>query len=466
MSTALLITGLLFLLNPNIVVIDIFPDFIGYMILLSQIKKPSRINLSFSESYRYFRTLFLISLCRLPVSFLYFTAANDRNEVWGLIFSLTFGIVEFIFATRAFNSFFDGINEIFNSTDRLNEYKDIFSRNTDQRVMTAIFLFAKSFFPVLPELTSLTNSNYGTVTPNGILSIANYRTFFIVTATLVTIVIGVIWIIMLSSYLTKIKKRTCFTSLITDRYTEVISHDDPVMETVKSVMNFTAFLIIGLIFSIELKFDGFNYLPHTVSALLILAGVFVLSKKYQPAKKARGSAIAYTIASIAAWSYNYLFIMSFFRDFLNDKSEGLSFSVSGILEVYLRKSFEILYKFIGMCLFNALDAALFVLLLIFIRKVLLCIINDFTGGTYAPDGHIIGEKAWLSNRRSLNRWLNTFFVLGITSAVSNILQTALMVAMPSWWIIDIVIRIAYICAGLKFVFLLREMVNDKYDLKN
>ena len=201
MSTALLITGLLFLLNPNIVVIDIFPDFIGYMILLSQTKKSSRINLSFSESNKYFRTLFLVSLCKLPVSFLYFTVANDRSEVWGLIFSLTFGIIEFIFATRAFNSFFDGINEIFNSTDKLNEYRDIFSRNTDQRVMTAIFLFAKSFFPVLPELTSLTNSNYGTVTPDGILSIANYRTFFIVAATSVTLIIGIIWVIMLSSYL-------------------------------------------------------------------------------------------------------------------------------------------------------------------------------------------------------------------------------------------------------------------------
>ncbi len=466
MSTALLITGLLFLLNPNIVVIDIFPDFIGCLILLSQIKKPGRINLSFSESYRYFRTLFLVSLCKLPVSFLYFTVANDRNEVWGLIFSLTFGIIEFIFSTRAFNSFFDGINEIFNSTDRLNEYKDIFSRNTDQRVMTAIFLFVKSFFPVLPELTSLTNSNYGTVTPDGILSVANYRTFFIVTATLVTLIIGIIWVIMLSSYLRKINKRTCFASLIRDRYTEALSHDDQVKETVKSVMNFTAFLIIGLIFSIELKFDGFNYLPHTLSALLILTGIFILSKKYQPAKKVRGVAIAYTAASIAAWSYTYLFIMSFFRDFLNDKSEGLSFSVSGILEIYLRKSFDILYKFIGMCLFSALDAIFFVLLLIFIRKVLLCIITDFTGGTYAPDGHIIGEKAWLSSKKSLDRWLNTFIILGMTSAVSNILQTALMVAMPSWWIIDMVIRIVYICAGLKFVFLLREMINDKYDLKN
>jgi hypothetical protein len=55
-----LLAGFLFLLNPDIVVLDLLPDFIGYLLIMKGLSKASKISLDFASSRNYFGYLFIL----------------------------------------------------------------------------------------------------------------------------------------------------------------------------------------------------------------------------------------------------------------------------------------------------------------------------------------------------------------------------------------------------------------------
>ena len=60
MSITAIITGLVFLFNPHINIIDILPDALGYGLVLYGILRISRVNVTMTEAAGRFKTLFII----------------------------------------------------------------------------------------------------------------------------------------------------------------------------------------------------------------------------------------------------------------------------------------------------------------------------------------------------------------------------------------------------------------------
>lgn len=464
MGSALIITGLFFLLAPNIVIIDIFPDFIGYFLIILGMNRLSSLNASMSSAKSSICRLFAVSLIKIPCALIYITEASSPKQSWGLLFAMLFGFLELFYSTRAIGDFFDGLEDLAGFDSRVSTTSPALARLGQTRAVCIIFAWARAILPALPELTTLTSSEYGVVTGNGILSLANYKTAFTVIAAVIGLVIGIYWFVVTVRYIRCIKKDVVFYGALCER---VEQNELELRNTreIKSIGSFLSLSFIGFLLCLELKLDGINYLPHTLFATLFLIALIFFSKNYKEAKKVIMPTAIYAGVSVVSWGYTVWFILSFFGDFLNNSEEGLSFSMSSVLESYISKSFPMLYKFIGMCIASAVDAIFFIIFLWMLRRLFLAIIADHTGGTYTSDGHLIGERELEATQRSLRTNADLLFIVGAISAVSGVVATALTTVFPGWWMADAVIRLAFVTVGLRLVYSLKDALKDRYQIE-
>ena len=109
LGLGLVCISFLFLFNPVLAVIDILPDFIGYLLLCIGISQLADMNYHFEESLRYFKRMLVVSIIQMSSIFLLFGLVTGRERPTAiLLFSFTFAIVEIIFLTHAYNQFFEG----------------------------------------------------------------------------------------------------------------------------------------------------------------------------------------------------------------------------------------------------------------------------------------------------------------------------------------------------------------------
>ncbi len=463
MGLTLITAGLFFLLNPSIVIVDIFPDIFGCFLILLGMSRLSLLNASMSDAKANFQKLFAVSFLKIPCALIYIGEANSPNESWGLLFTIGFGFLDVLYGMRAFTSFFDAIEDLANSDERISSDTPSLRRIKEYRALSSIFVWARAILPALPELTTLTSTEYGTVTSNGIVSLANYKTLFTLLAAVIGLIIGIYWFISMVRFLRGIKRDSTVFGIICEKIFSRECELAPVNQ-IRGILSFLSLSIIGIILTLELKFDGINYLPHALFALVFLTATLSLSKKYTPAKKMVLPSAIYAGVSTLSWGYTLWFIISFFGEYLNDKTEGLAFSVSDVLYSFVRKSFPMLYKYIGMCVFTAADALFFIIFLWVLRSLLSQIIKDHTGGTYAPDGHLIGRSELEATQRSLKINLNVMFALGLLSAISDIAYSVTLPYFPEWWMFDALIRLAFIAVALRLIFALRDCLKDRYDI--
>ena len=109
LGLGLVCASFLFLFNPVVSVVDILPDFIGYLLLCTGITQLADMNYHLEEALRYFRRMILVSLLQLfSIFFAFgFTTGRERPTVL-LLFAFTFAAIEIIFLSHAYNQFFEG----------------------------------------------------------------------------------------------------------------------------------------------------------------------------------------------------------------------------------------------------------------------------------------------------------------------------------------------------------------------
>ena len=84
MSIFLIVTGLIFLLNPCVMMIDVLPDFIGAILIMIGIRKVAFISESCEKLNDRLWVVMLLSLLKLSLSFF---MRNARSDVQLLCFS-------------------------------------------------------------------------------------------------------------------------------------------------------------------------------------------------------------------------------------------------------------------------------------------------------------------------------------------------------------------------------------------
>lgn len=466
MGIVCMIAGLVFLFNPNVVLLDVLPDCVGCLLILVGIYRISRLNLTLRDAYSDFWRLMIVGLCKLPALWVYSAFAGGSGDVWGLLFSFGFGIFEAFYAIRAFKGLFDGLTLLANDRPDVDiAGSAVFHRLSEVRLLTYLFMAIKPLFAALPELCNLSSEEYGTVTSEGIQSVARFRLLFTVAAAAIVLILGIAWLVRIAGYFRRIGKDRDFLAALDLRYREEIL-SDPLRQNVSRVG--TALILIGAaaLFSLEFKFDGFNVLPHPIFLGILLGAVLWIRKIY-PArcKKAVRSIGIAIVGSAAAWAYTFAYVWSFYSVYLTDSAEGADFSVSSVLETLLLRDFNMIYGYYGMIAAALIDGALFLWVLLCLRGLLTDIIRDHTGGTFAPNGHLIGGGSIEKNIRPILNLLNVVTLFGGISALSGVVFAALLPYLPAYWMADMGLRILYIVLTLALISKIRWEMKNRYDLE-
>ena len=273
--------ALVFLANPNINIIDILPDFVGFFILAWLLGKADRIIPYFSEARSALIKLGIVSALRIPATLIMFANLSTGRDILPM-FTLAFAVVETIFLVSAIQNGFEGL---FYLGQRASSSALIAPFPTGQKggktttfstsnlcLLTKIFLIAKVAVAVLPELCMLTFSS--DITQKIARTI--YPIAIIVGIALV-LVLGIAWATLCRKYKNAVRADMDLTAEL-----KAIAGEEKLAEIdkelgLKKAIKGTYFLFIAVLLTPKISFegvmDGINLLPHflTYTALIICA---------------------------------------------------------------------------------------------------------------------------------------------------------------------------------------------------
>lgn len=327
----LIIFALVTLFNPNINVVDILPDFIGFLILAAFFDKGADASPYFDEAASGCRRLALISLLKIP-AMIVITMARSKNSLDNdiiALMALTFSVMEIIFLLPAIRNTFSAL---FYLGERTNA--EALIRN-DRRFsaesllsLTYIFFIYKCIIAALPECLRLTRTVNGSYVTG-----SNIYPYAVLLGGTIALFGGIVWLIRTIRYVRGIRDEGEFYDALSSMISSVGIKYHERKITRRAIFRIFTLCAIGTILMIKLKFDNFgdiNLLPPMLSPIFFTVSALFLSKKsdigrnLRPAVYAMGSlsVISATVAYVT--EINFLTKYGFQKILYNADAEAVA----------------------------------------------------------------------------------------------------------------------------------------------
>lgn len=140
--------GALFLLNPNFHLIDLLPDAIGYLLIVSGLRAIEPVSPSIEEARKRFSVLVRVTLVRIAALPLTFAVGYDE-KTFILVFTFAFALIETIYLLPALHYLYDG-------TSYLSlRFGSVSAKSKPPRIFSMVFAVGRAALNVLPELQYL-----------------------------------------------------------------------------------------------------------------------------------------------------------------------------------------------------------------------------------------------------------------------------------------------------------------------
>lgn len=326
-----LIAAFVFLFNPCINVVDILPDFFGYIFLMKGLSKWADLCPNISDAMagigrlRWFMLIKMLSMVLVPLV----------DDTYVLIFVFSFGVIELIYALPAASRIFDGLEYfgtrfdskvIFKGPEKLRKQKPLKPGQTpkaqkparraagvkDMRLLTSIFFIVKTAFCIFPELCSLSSYEYSGVVTGGVqINPAHYKGFLIELNLVAGTLIGIIWLINIVSYINRISKDTAFLTRVLSDYNIEVGQDIG-LAIRRRLRTCITLIIIGIAFLPNMWLDGVRFIPTFASAIFIVASMIMLRRISNVSKAAIVMPSLFGVISAASYALS-LYFGAFFR---------------------------------------------------------------------------------------------------------------------------------------------------------
>ena len=453
MKLGAIIAGLFFLFNPNVDLIDVLPDAIGFGLILYGITPFSHIQIRVADAAKAFRMLTIVELCKLG-SLYFYSFFTGTEQLMILLITMVFAAFEIFFAWQGFSHLLGGLEDF----GDVEKQQKMFEKIKTIRVFTLIFVIAKAVFAFLPDLTLLDDARYGVVTGTGIASWQDYRGVFTVFAFAVILIVGIVWLCMAVSFFRTVKKEKELLEDINTRATAYYSQTESLI--FRHSILALSFLLYACFFCLELKIEGYSILPPMISATLFLV-FFVLMRRFFQKEALIGVILSmlYVITSGISFVMLYLFADKYYLE-----DAGFGFSETIIEDI--NGVFEIFDEYFTINLIVALSQIVFFAMMFMVFRIAKRLIAEQAGlpKSLVDDKdktdamRIHEEKADREARASLKKPLVVMMVLAAITSLSCAVFPLLQVYFPSFFTIDLVIRIAFVAVSATAVAKLRQGV--------
>ena len=485
-----IIVAAVFLFNPNFVIVDFLPDFIGYIFLLLGISQLSDLNYHFQEAANGFKKLIIVSLVQtLSILFVFGVLTQGEQESALTLFCFTFGVLDVVFLLPAFKAFFEGFiylgsrhestaifkvkerkaaksddttvqtitqAELRDTTESVSDTKKekapkrkrppLPRKNATEKVLrfTVLFIVLKPALTFAPEILGLIESPY-------YINYARFVDSFRSLAWMILVPLGLIWLFRFVSYIGSIIKDKPFINELKDKYTSEIT-PKTFLFTQRYVKLAFAFLSVAIAFNIDFYIDHSSIIPDFISPAIIFIMLLVVRRINKVPIISYIATAGYLASSIVTYSMN----ISFFNEHTLSKTYFIP-------EAY--EAFETLTKI------KIADSVLFVLMVISILPVLSRIIRENTGFAPISAGNYSVEEKRKYIHSLLKKRLIIAAVLAVFAGASSIAYAMLVrfTEREKWllyiWVVEFIIYLIFTVYFISTLNEISEEMEHKYMLE-
>jgi len=492
MGFSLIIIGMLFLLGPDIALIDILPDFIGYILILKGISMISKINSDFDAGAKYFKWCLVTSLVKIPFYMMALSMMSD-DQFMTLLFLFVGGLFDAYFAYNAFNSFFDGLSSSTPSNASDPNYKCAVFNNFEKiRKFTLVFVILKPVLYIAPELTKIDNNEFGEVTTNGIATLYRFYNIFVALSAFIALVVGIVWYVKIRKYLKGVLADSFYINSLEEKYKREFSDNNEKSQSFYLLRVFT-FLTVAFVFLLKFQLDGINFIPPFLFPLFVcICSLYMKDTDKEILKKIKLLSLVNVGVSLIYWIYNIVFVKSFM--IVDNTDYGMTLSYAEQLDMMINSDFDTLYGFIGLCVISFISSVLEIILvkLLFDRLLYIAKTHSFThfdekhdvlstpSDIFENEQNNSNLKLFKASRafcyivvafEFISTALTTLYPELVSKLIRSIpdypqffryLRSILTNVMPSLWTIDFVLRIIFVV----LISVLITRMRDAYKTRN
>lgn len=269
MKKSYLILSVIFLFNPILSVLDVLPDFIGYLFLLKFFHVMSYTNEDIDDLCKSIRKLTLISVLKV-VSLLLMPSLVALDQAMYLVFSVIFSILECVFGIPLFVKMFEAFSKI-----ALLEGNSVCANNDKIKKFTIGAFIARLVFAFVPDLTYLSISN-GVDTPTGI-NLIQFRPLLITVSAFFSLIIGMVWLVYIIVYICNLLTENAVNLLKTEYKNRATGKS--LLFLSKDTMSYITILCVASAFIVDFNLDLVNVLFDSIFSVTITIILIVMSVK-------------------------------------------------------------------------------------------------------------------------------------------------------------------------------------------
>lgn len=300
-----------FMLNPNVNIVDVLPDFIGYIILCLTLTPLGDMNEYISDALNGFKRMIFIDAGKvLAYMWVFGISVSSEYNSSLMLWSFVFGVLEIIFVVPAYANLFKGLTGLgyfHENTAILGSRRNGKKNYTDKmRSLTLFFVIFKAVMSFLPELSDLTSTEY--YENSGMTNLYQYIGVMRLLVFIPTLILGSIWFLKITLYFSRIRKDTEFCEVLEQTYARRVLTKKGIFVK-RNVSVSIAVLITAAVLSFDFRIERVNLFPDFISAALLLAFFVIISKK-TPINKMWGmviSAVYFVVSAVASFLEFYFF---------------------------------------------------------------------------------------------------------------------------------------------------------------
>ena len=445
--------SLIFLFNPNVAIVDILPDFIGYILLCLSLVSLSDINETIASALSTFKKMIYIDFARiLAILWIFGMSLTTERNSSILLWSFVLGILEIVFAIPAFIKLFKGLAELgylYENLSVINSDSQEYSRKnpTDKiKRLTVVFLSFKAILSFLPEFADITSSQYSE--NSEMVDLYRYIGIMRILAFIPVLILGIIWILKCNSYFRSINKDKVFVDRLNEIYNKNILPKKGIFIKRNILISFVV-LLTAVVFSFDSRLEYVNILPDFVCGALMVVFFKVLSKKTKfKTKPALLTSYAYIAVSVVAYSLEILFFKNYYYSAIYRSEKAMS-------------------AFIVMAAFACLSSVIFLVLNLFTLKALDGVIDQHTGiASVNNEGNMCAQqKISDSIKKELRKYSLYCLCASVLYVISDICYAIFAKDASYMFFINTICAVVYIVAFVKLYLEISEAVNSKYILE-
>ncbi len=277
LSYALLCVGAALLINPMPLLLDIFPDVIGFALMLLAVRRISNLVPEFDTLKDNISKLTLITAIKIPGFFLmvFIWGGDLTQRSIVAVFTLVFAVVELCFLipfTSQLFSALGALGEHHGIGAALKSGKGPLAMRPDVlEKFTLAFFLIRGGCSCLPEMALVPLSDTDE------MSRINWNMLypiFAIVGAILTLVLGLIWCAYFISYIKRIQRDKEANLALCESYVETPYVTS--MGKYRLTKLVGTLYIIAVICSFDITIDRMNFLPDILSALGLLAAAVTL----------------------------------------------------------------------------------------------------------------------------------------------------------------------------------------------